>query len=81
MAGMGPGDPSAEPDRPDVQSDRIVFLCDLTGGRARPSSETLAVEFFDFDHLPPLSSNRTNERHLAEVLAHLGDPNRPAMFD
>ncbi len=60
---------------------KIVFLCKLTGGQARPSNETLAAEFFDFDDLPPLSSSRTNERHLAEVLAHLGDPNRPAMFD
>ena len=60
---------------------KIVFLCELTGGRARPSSETLAVGFFDFDDLPSLSSSRTNKRHLAEVLAHLGDPNRPAMFD
>jgi len=60
---------------------KIVFLCELKGGQARPSNETLAVKFFDFDALPPLSSNRTNERHLAEVLAHLGDPNRAAMFD
>jgi 8-oxo-dGTP pyrophosphatase MutT (NUDIX family) len=60
---------------------KIVFLCSLTGGQARPSNETLAVDFFDFDDLPPLSSNRTNERHLAEVLAHLGDPERPAFFD
>jgi ADP-ribose pyrophosphatase YjhB (NUDIX family) len=60
---------------------KIVFLCEMTGGQARPSNETLAVDFFSFDDLPPLSSSRTNERHLAEVLAHLDDPNRPAAFD
>jgi ADP-ribose pyrophosphatase YjhB (NUDIX family) len=60
---------------------KIVFLCELTGGQARPSSETLAADFFSFDNLPPLSSARTNERHLAEVLAHLRDPKRPAAFD
>lgn len=60
---------------------KIVFLCEITGGAARPSNETLAVDFFSFDNLPPLSSNRTNERHLAEVLAHLRDGNRPAAFD
>jgi ADP-ribose pyrophosphatase YjhB (NUDIX family) len=60
---------------------KIVFLCEITGGQARPSSETLAVSFFGFDSLPPLSSNRTSERHLAEVMAHLQDPNRPAAFD
>lgn len=60
---------------------KIVFLCEMVGGQARPSNETLAVGFFSFDDLPPLSSARTNERHLAEVLAHLDDPNRPAAFD
>ncbi len=60
---------------------KIVFLCEITGGAARPSNETLAAEFFSFDNLPPLSSNRTNERHLAEVLAHVQDNNRPAAFD
>jgi len=60
---------------------KVVFLCDLTGGEACPSNETLAVGFFRFDDLPPLSANRTNERHLAEVLAHLRDPGRPTAFD
>jgi ADP-ribose pyrophosphatase YjhB (NUDIX family) len=60
---------------------KIVYLCELEGGRASPSSETLAVDFFSFDNLPPLSANRTGERHLAEVQAHLWDPDRPAAFD
>lgn len=60
---------------------KVVFLCELVGGEARPSHETLDVAFFAFDDLPPLSTNRTNERHLAEVLAHLRDPERPAAFD
>jgi ADP-ribose pyrophosphatase YjhB (NUDIX family) len=60
---------------------KIVFLCDLRGGQARPSHETLAVDFFAFDDLPPLSENRTNVRHLSEVLAHLQNPNRPTYFD
>jgi len=60
---------------------KVVFLCDLAGGQARTSHETQAVGFFDFDDLPPLSSNRTHPRHLAEVQAHLADPDRPAAFD
>jgi ADP-ribose pyrophosphatase YjhB (NUDIX family) len=60
---------------------KIVFLCDIIGGEARPSNETLAVDFFSFDNLPPLSRERTNERHLAEVLAHLQNGSRPAAFD
>lgn len=60
---------------------KIVFLCEITGGEPRPSEETLDVDFFSFDDLPPLSTSRTNERHLAEVLAHVQDPLRPAAFD
>jgi len=60
---------------------KVVFFCDITGGEARDSDETMAVDFFDFDALPPLSSDRTNDRHLTEVQAHLRDPNRLAAFD
>jgi ADP-ribose pyrophosphatase YjhB (NUDIX family) len=60
---------------------KIVFFCDITGGEARDSDETMAVDFFDFDALPPLSTDRTSDRHLAEVQAHLRDPSRPTTFD
>ncbi|WP_028578607.1 NUDIX hydrolase [Desulfomicrobium escambiense] len=60
---------------------KLVFLCDLLGGDARPSMETLEVGFFDFTDLPPLSEHRTNRRHIDEVRAHLRDPLRPAAFD
>lgn len=60
---------------------KIVFLCEIVGGEAHPSNETLAVDFFRFDELPPLSTERTNERHLREILAHLQDHRRPAAFD
>jgi ADP-ribose pyrophosphatase YjhB (NUDIX family) len=60
---------------------KIVFLCDIRAGEARPSKETQAVDFFRFDDLPPLSTNRTNERHLTDVFAHLHEAHRPAAFD
>lgn len=60
---------------------KIIFLCEIISGTARPSEETLAVDFFDFDKLPPLSSSRTNERHLADVQAHLRNPQQPTLFD
>jgi ADP-ribose pyrophosphatase YjhB (NUDIX family) len=60
---------------------KIVFLCEIVGGEACTSNETMAVDFFPFDDLPPLSVERTGERHLAEVLAHVNDMNRPAAFD
>ena len=60
---------------------KLVFLCELLGGEANPSMETLAVDFFDFDNLPPLSEHRTSLRLLDEVRAHLADPQRTAAFD
>ncbi|PKN40046.1 MAG: NUDIX hydrolase [Deltaproteobacteria bacterium HGW-Deltaproteobacteria-18] len=60
---------------------KLVFLCELLGGEARGSMETLEVEFFDFDDLPPLSIQRTNLRHLEEIRAHLRDPLRMTAFD
>jgi hypothetical protein len=60
---------------------KLVFICELLGGEARGSMETLEVDFFGFDDLPPLSEQRTNQRHLEEIRAHLRDPLRPAAFD
>ncbi len=60
---------------------KLIFLCELLGGEARGSMETLEVDFFDLGDLPPLSVERTNQRHLEEISAHLRDPLRPAAFD
>ena len=60
---------------------KIIFLCELFGGEAKPSYETTAVDFFQFDQLPPLSINRTNHQHLDEIQKHLTDPNRLPFFD
>ena len=60
---------------------KIIFLCRLTGGEPRISHETLAVDFFDLNQLPPLSIHRTNENMLQEVFEHVKDPSRPTAFD
>ena len=60
---------------------KIIFLCRLLDGERRTSYETLAVDFFDPDNLPPLSVYRTNEAMLQEVFAHLSNPDRPTAFD
>jgi ADP-ribose pyrophosphatase YjhB (NUDIX family) len=60
---------------------KIIFLCELVGGEATPSEETLDVQFFDFNSLPQLSLNRTNEKHLNEIKLHLKDSNRQTYFD
>ncbi|ACV69264.1 NUDIX hydrolase [Desulfohalobium retbaense] len=60
---------------------KILFLCRITGGTARPSEETEAVEFFDFDTLPPLSSPRTSMRHIEDLQRCLQNPDQPTVFD
>ena len=60
---------------------KIIFLCELTGGAPRISHETLAVDFFDLNNLPPLSIYRTNASMLQEVFAHVQDSNRRTAFD
>jgi hypothetical protein len=60
---------------------KIVLLCDIVSGEARPSDETMAVAFFDFDALPPLSSNRTSERHLRDVWPALQNGSQTTTFD
>ena len=60
---------------------KIIFLCKLLSGEPRTSYETLAVDFFDLNDLPPLSIYRTNENMLREVFAHVQDPSRPTAFD
>jgi ADP-ribose pyrophosphatase YjhB (NUDIX family) len=60
---------------------KIVFICKLIGGNATTSNETLDVKFFNMDNLPPLSLNRTNERHISEIKLHLKNPDRATFFD
>ncbi len=60
---------------------KIVFLCDITGGQARPSDETMDVGFFAPESLPPLSECRTNDRHIEDVFAHWKDPAKQPIFD
>ncbi len=60
---------------------KIIFMCELIGGEARISNETLAVEFHPLDNLPELSQNRTNMKHINEIVEHIKDPGRAAYFD
>ena len=60
---------------------KIIFLCTFLDGEPRVSHETLAVDFFDLNNLPPLSMYRTDENMLREVFAHIENPARPTLFD
>ena len=61
---------------------KIVYVCDLLGGEARPSRETSEVAFFSPDEIPGvLSGERTKPRHIADAYAALADPDRSTVFD
>jgi ADP-ribose pyrophosphatase YjhB (NUDIX family) len=61
---------------------KLVFLCDLLDGEARPSSETSEVAFFGKDEIPPvLSGERTRPRQIQDAFAALQDPMMATKFD
>jgi ADP-ribose pyrophosphatase YjhB (NUDIX family) len=60
---------------------KMYFLCELTGGSARPGLESLAVEFFSLDALPDLSLSRTTHRQIERMFEHHRKPNLPTDFD
>ena len=60
---------------------KLIFLCNIIDGAAKTSVETMGVDFFDFNDLPLLSQNRTNSKHLNEIINHIKDKNRPTMFE
>lgn len=61
---------------------KLIFLCDLISGEARPSQETSEVGFFGMHEIPPvLSGERTRPRHIVDAFAALADPNIPTVFD
>lgn len=60
---------------------KVVFLCERVSGEPHPGDETTAAAYWGLDALPPLSTNRTNVRHLQEVFAHVADPLRATAFD
>jgi len=60
---------------------KVFFVCEITGGEARTSYETTAVEFFPLDALPELSTGRSNAEQIRRMHQHYLDPNLPTEFD
>jgi ADP-ribose pyrophosphatase YjhB (NUDIX family) len=61
---------------------KIVFLCDMLGGVARPSNETSEVAFFGLEEIPSvLSGDRTRPRHIDDAFNALSNPDCPTVFD
>ncbi len=60
---------------------KVFILCEIVGGKAAPSSETDAVEFFAERELPPLSLGRVTEWQLHRMFEHHRNPALPTDFD
>jgi ADP-ribose pyrophosphatase YjhB (NUDIX family) len=60
---------------------KMFFLCEITGGAARPSNETSEVAFFARDALPPLSLGRTIPKEIDRMFDHRDHPELPTDFD
>ena len=62
---------------------KIFLLCELTGGEAKPSAETLDVRFFGEDELDDLtlSQGRTLLPQLKRFYEHHRNPDWPADFN
>jgi len=61
---------------------KLFFLCEITGGAARPNNEASEVAFFGENEIPlELSLGRTTGQQLRRFFEHLKNPNLPADFD
>lgn len=60
---------------------KLFFLCDLIGGEATTSEESLAVDWFAPDELPPLSQGRVTAAQIERWFRHWRQPDLPTEFD
>ncbi len=60
---------------------KLFFLCDLTGGEAKTSNESLAVDWFAPNELPPLSLGRVTAAQIERWVQHWQQPDLPTEFD
>lgn len=60
---------------------KLYFLCELTGEQIEHGHETLAVDWFDEDGIPPLSTGRVTETFIKRMFEHYRHPDWPTDFD
>lgn len=60
---------------------KLFFLCDILGGSPKTSAETVAVDFFAPDALPPLSTTRILRDQVLRLFEHARNPSLPTDFD
>jgi len=60
---------------------KMFFLCEITGGKPRPSRETSEIAFFAEDELPDLSPGRVRPAQIRRMFEHWRYPRLPTDFD
>jgi ADP-ribose pyrophosphatase YjhB (NUDIX family) len=60
---------------------KLLFICEITGGEARPSNETSEVGFFALGSLPPLSIGRSTAAQIELMFRHRDNPALATEFD
>jgi ADP-ribose pyrophosphatase YjhB (NUDIX family) len=60
---------------------KLFFICSITGGAAAHSFETDAVDFFDEDQIPPLSTTRVTLAQIEHMFGHYRHSEWPTSFD
>lgn len=60
---------------------KLVFLCQITGGKLATSLETSGADFFDANNLPPLCPHRAARHYLDLAWQHAADPSLPTAYD
>lgn len=60
---------------------KMFFVCEITGGEARPSLETSEVGFHARDRLPALSQGRSTAAQIDRMFEHYEHRGLPTDFD
>jgi ADP-ribose pyrophosphatase YjhB (NUDIX family) len=60
---------------------KMMFICELMGGEAKPSYETPEVAFFARNRLPTLSIARITAYQMEQLFEHAAHPEWPTEFD
>lgn len=60
---------------------KAFFICEITGGAARLSTETDGVDFFELRALPELSLGRTTPKQIQRMYEHHMQRSLPTDFD
>lgn len=60
---------------------KLLFLCELLGGKAQASAETDAVDFFPVSTLPELSPGRILKSQIERLYQHQLERSLPTDFD